>query len=314
MIMYVGRFLDWMREHNVELSAGEEFEARLSVWIANDKLIEAHNAQGNLTSYRLGHNRFSMWTREEFASRFLTPMELQGVNDAPLLHVDSPSTLVPSSLDWVSQGAVTGVKDQGSCGSCWSFSTTGALEGAYFIRNGKLVSFSEQELVDCDGLDAGCNGGLMDRAFRWIRSNGGLCTEGAYPYVSGSTQKAGSCAKSLCTSVSGSAVSSWVDVSSDSQSAMLTAVSLQPVSVAIEADQAAFQLYKSGVFTGTCGSNLDHGVLLVGYGSDAGVDYWKVKNSWGTGWGESGYIRLQRGKAQTCDQCGILCQGSYPLL
>jgi C1A family cysteine protease len=310
---YASRFAAWVREYRVSFLDEHEYAHRLSVWIQNDKLIAAHNAQGNATSFELGHNQFSMWTRAEFAALFLSPMEAVEV-DFSKRDVDSSD--VPASVDWVAAGAVTGVKDQGQCGSCWSFSTTGALEGAYFVKYGSQVSFSEQELVDCDGFDAGCNGGLMDRAFRWIKLNGGLCTESSYPYVSGSTQKAGSCAKSACSSVSGSAVASWVDVAPDSQSAMQSAVALQPVSVAIEADQTAFQLYKSGVFTGTCGSNLDHGVLLVGYGTDAasGYNYWKVKNSWGTSWGEAGYIRMQRGKAQTCDQCGILCQGSYPLL
>jgi len=315
---YASRFADWVREFRVSFQDEREYAHRLSVWMDNDKLIAAHNALGNASSFRLGHNQFSMWTRAEYAARFLSPIDVSDHADEVEFNVrEVDAVKAPASVDWVSAGAVTGVKDQGQCGSCWSFSTTGALEGAYFVKYGSLVSFSEQELVDCDGFDAGCNGGLMDRAFRWIKLNGGLCTESSYPYVSGSTQKAGACAKSACSSVAGSAVTSWVDVASDSQSAMMSAVAQQPVSVAIEADQAAFQLYKSGVFTGACGSNLDHGVLLVGYGTDdaaSGVDYWKVKNSWGTSWGEAGYIRLQRGKAQTCDQCGVLCQGSYPLL
>jgi len=305
-----------MNQHRVTFSHGEEFLQRLETFIANDKFIEEHNASG--ASYTLGHNQFSIYSREEFAEKFLRRIEgdsrvmLRG--EAPAAVHTGEGLTAPTSVDWVAKGGVTGVKDQGQCGSCWSFSTTGALEGAYFNKKGSLVSFSEQMLVDCDGFDMGCNGGMMDRAFRWIKNNGGLCTESAYPYVSGTTKKAGTCTKSSCSVVSGSAVTSWTDVTSDDANAMMTAVALQPVSVAIEADQSSFQLYKSGVFTGTCGNTLDHGVLLVGYGADSGQNFWKVKNSWGTSWGEGGYIRMQRGKDQECDQCGILCGASYPTL
>ena len=224
------------------------------------------------------------------------------------------------SIDWVEKGAVTGVKNQGQCGSCWSFSTTGSLEGAYFNKYNKLVSFSEQELVDCDnfkngGRDHGCNGGLMDNAFKWIEGNGGLCTESEYPYVSGTTNAAGDC-KTDCVIVEDSRVTSFVDVPTSSDSAMMDALQINPISVAIQADQKDFQLYKSGVFDGDCGTKLDHGVLLVGYGSKDGSDYYRIKNSWGTTWGDDGYIYFGRGsKFNSGDgQCGVLLQGSYPVL
>jgi len=255
---------------------------------------------------------------EEIRRSFGGVINVFGVN--PIISAPSEYQSLPASIDWTTKGAVTPVKDQGQCGSCWSFSTTGALEGAYAIKNSKLVSFSEQQLVDCDsigngGRDHGCNGGLMDNAFSWISKNNGLCLEADYPYVSGITQKAGTCVKS-CSNVKGSDVANFVDVESASDLAFSTALAQQPVSVAIEADQREFQLYKSGVFTGACGTNLDHGVLAVGYGSENGVEYYKVKNSWSTTWGDKGYIRLGKGASYNSGkgQCGILLEASYPLV
>ena len=214
-------------------------------------------------------------------------------------------------MDWRDRGAVTPVKNQQQCGSCWAFSTTGAVEGAYYLKNGNLTSFSEQELVSCDKVDQGCNGGEMDDAFQWIQKQGGLCSESDYPYHSG-TGNSGSCAKK-CQPVKGSQVKSYVDVNA-TESELKAAVAKQPVAIAIEADGFGFQLYHSGVYTGKCGTNLDHGVLLVGYGTDNGQDYWLVKNSWGDSWGDSGYIKIERGKSQEGGQCGILLSASYPVL
>jgi C1A family cysteine protease len=189
-----------------------------------------------------------------------------------------------------------------------SFSSTGNIEGRYQVATGKLVSLSEQNLVDCDlitngGSDLGCHGGLMDSAFAWTITNGGLCSEADYPYTSGTTLKAGTCVQSKCTKSSGP--KAYVDVATNDENALITALNGGPVSVAIEADEKDFQLYKSGVFSGPCGTTLDHGVLAVGYGTDNGVNYWKVKNSWGASWGEAGYIRIERG-VQEGGLCGIL--------
>lgn len=245
---------------------------------------------------------------------------LECVNGCLQLNKIARRMSTPSSINWVEKGGVTGVKDQGQCGSCWSFSTTGALEGAYFVKYGRLPVFSEQQLVDCDnfqhgGKDHGCNGGLMDNAFNWIEKNNGLCSEESYPYVSGTTKSAGTC-QTTCSSIEDSAVLNYVDVAKSSDDAMMSALTRQPVSIAIQADQKDFQLYQTGVFTGECGTGLDHGVLAVGYGSENGDDYYLVKNSWGTVWGDNGYIKLGRGAQYNNGQgqCGLLLQASYPEL
>jgi len=312
---YEAKFFDWMQQHKVEAKNGEHLVKMIQNFANNDDLITTTNAQ-NLP-YQLGHNQFSHMDRDEwraFVKLGLARPDVAGLPQAIHPEPADISTLA-TSIDWTTKGAVTGVKDQGSCGSCWSFSSTGALEGAYYNKYGSLVSFSEQNLVDCDnyrngGSDLGCNGGLMDSAFTWTTKNGGLCTEAGYPYVSGTTQKAGTCDTS-CTKNTKVAPKSYVDVTTNSESALVSALNVGPVAVAIEADQASFQLYSSGVLTAACGDSLDHGVLAVGYDASS----WKVKNSWGPTWGSSGYIYLARGVSQKTGQCGILSgPPSYPVL
>merc|ERR1712159_234190 len=203
------------------------------------------------------------------------------------------------SVDWTTKGAVTPVKNQGQCGSCWAFSTTGSTEGANFIKNGKLVSLSEQELVDCAGSfgNQGCNGGLMDDGFKFLQSKGDEL-ETSYSY----TAQTGSCQSSKESAADGmksGVVTGIKDVTPQSCADLMAAVQQGPVSVAIEAGQSGFQHYSSGIFSGSCGTALDHGVLVVGYGTDGGNDYWKVKNSWGTTWGDQGYIRMKKSCSAT---------------
>jgi len=305
---YEEKFFNWAQEHKIQIGNGQLFTHFLQNFANNDDLIESHNSQ-NL-SYKLGHNQFSHMDVNEWREAmrlglgYPTAPASSSVHEAPA----DPSTL-STSVDWRTKGAVTPVKDQGQCGSCWSFSATGAMEGANFLKTGTLTSLSEQHFVDCDNNgDHGCNGGLMDNAFEWAQKNGGVCSESAYAY----TAKAGSCKDSTC-GTHYAKPSSYTDVATNSESALMSALNKQPVSVAIEADQSTFQLYKSGVLTASCGTNLDHGVLAVGYGTDNGVNYWTVKNSWGTGWGEGGYIRLSRDVSQKQGQCGILSgPPSYP--
>jgi len=316
---YEERFYNWLSEHNMKPESGTHFVSWLKNFADNDDFIATHNAK-NL-SFTVGHNQFSHMTLEEWRAYVRLGLD-KPAQEADFVH-NSPSDLsaVPTSIDWTTKGAVTGVKDQGNCGSCWSFSTTGALEGAYEIKYNTLKSFSEQNFVDCDtlsngGRDHGCNGGLMDNAFSWAQKNGGVCSEADYPYTSGTTSKSGTC-NTKCAKDAKVAPKSFTDVTKNSDSAMMSALAQQPVSVAIEADTKEFSLYKSGVFTATCGTNLDHGVLAVGYGHDSAsnLDFYKVKNSWGTSGGEAGYIRMVKGISQKEGQCGILSgPPSYPNL
>ena len=313
---YEEKFVNWLTEFNMTTQNGHIFSHMLNNFANNDDIIETHNSN-NENTYELGHNQFSHMSFDEFKSYVHLGLDAPApeTNSEYTLEANQNLTALPTSIDWSTKGAVTGVKDQGNCGSCWSFSATGALEGAYQIKYGSLVSFSEQNLVSCDTTDSACNGGWMDNAFSWTKTNGGLCTETGYPYTSGTTGQKGTCT-TTCTKNSGVAPKSFTDVAKNSDSALMTALAQQPVSIAIEADQPAFQLYKSGVLTGTCGSNLDHGVLAVGYGTwTDGTDYYKVKNSWGTSWGTNGYILIQRGNPQRCGECGILCgPPSFPNL
>jgi len=292
-------FFDYVKKFNKQYPTEEVFD-RYNAFKTNLAIIQAHDPS---VGWTMGVNEFTDLTNEQFKSMYLglRPRDTSFYRDLNL-HVAPPNQIIADALDWTTKGAVTPVKDQAQCGSCWAFSTTGSVEGANQIKTGQLQSLSEQQLVDCAGSagNHGCNGGLMDDAFQYIIKNQGLGSEASYPY----TARDGACKKvpSVAT------ISGFKDVPKGEQG-LMSAVQLEPISIAIEADQSSFQHYRSGVFTGPCGKSLDHGVLLVGYGTDGTTDYWKVKNSWGTSWGDSGYIRIARGQ----DLCGLSDMASYPV-
>lgn len=288
-----------------------ERDYRNSVYNNNIAKIHLHNLGDH--SWSMGVNKFADLTADEFAARYTGGLLAPKRRSLRSKYSIAPlnTTALPTSVDWTTKGAVTPIKNQEQCGSCWAFSTTGSVEGAWFLAKGNLTSLSEQQLVDCSGPEGnqGCNGGLMDQAFQYIIDNKGITTEEAYPYTAqdGTCQSSG---KPIAATLSG-----YKDVTANSETALLTAIAQQPVSVAVEADQNVFQFYTGGVMDSTCGTALDHGVLAVGYGTESGKDYYKVKNSWGADWGMKGYILLARGaKFNPSGQCGIQMVASYPVV
>lgn len=297
-------FEDFAYTHGKSYGSDEEYNLRFKIFKDNLAYIRVFNSQKK--SVVLGVNHLADLEFNEYRKIYLpsSMAQREAINS-----VSFEGLSTPASVDWRTQGAVTPVKDQGQCGSCWSFSTTGSVEGAWFLSGNPLVSLSEQQLMDCSWTygNLGCNGGLMDRAFRYIISNGGITTEASYPY----TAKNGLCNKSKASQYAAS-IASYVDVAASNPTALQAAAAQQPVSVAVDASSEQWQLYKSGTITSDCGNSLNHGVLVVGYDTTASPPYWIVKNSWGTSWGLAGYIQIEISAGDGV--CGINMQPSYPVV
>jgi cathepsin L len=301
---YIRMWHEWKRTYNMDHLESDSNDARYFIFKENMIKIDQHNANP-LKTYTMAPNKFSHMTHQEFKYKMLKPY----VHDA---NVPRQSTLLintaaPKTMDWRSNGAVTPVKDQGQCGSCYSFSATGSLEGAHYQATNELLSLSEQQVVDCSASygDTGCDGGLMTNVFEYVIKNGGICLESDYPYMA----RVGTC-NTTCNKVA--QISSYVALDKNETLLQNAVGTVGPVSIAVDASGDGWMHYSTGVYTAPCGQDLDHGVLVVGYGTDSvsNKDYWVVKNSWGPSWGENGYIRLVRG----INQCGISNMASYPVV
>ncbi|XP_007239311.3 procathepsin L [Astyanax mexicanus] len=309
-------FHSWKIKFGRNYGSEEEESQRKMTWLANRKLVLEHNmlADQGLKSYRLGMNHFADMDNQEYQDKFancLKPFNRNKTNPAPAFHRPAVGAAVPEEVDWRDLGYVTEIKNQEQCGSCWAFSSVGALEGQMFRKTGKLVPLSEQQLVDCSFLygNLGCEGGLMEEAFEYIMHNGGLEAESTYPYEA---------EEKMCRFKQHEAVaycSSYAHLPEGDEMALMSAVSvIGPVAVAIDAGRHTFQLYASGVYDDPyCSKRLsNHAVLVVGYGFDMEQgDYWLVKNSWSTVWGDKGYIKMSRNKR---NQCGIASYAVYPVV
>ncbi|KAF9596257.1 hypothetical protein IFM89_008420 [Coptis chinensis] len=309
----------WRKEHAYTLL--EEKENRFEIFKDNLRFIDEHNA-GNHT-YKLGLNKFADLSCDEFGSMYLgTYVKRNGSEHLTLRSSSYKSASsskeitaekLPSSVDWRERGAVTSVKDQRTCGACWAFAATAAVEGINKIVTGNLSELSAQVLLDCDNYDyyfngnAGCNGGLPDLAFEYIISSGGIVHEDDYPYHARN--------RYCFLDKRNKEVVTIDDYRSiDDEKALQAVVAKQPVALSIYIKRGALTFYKSGIFTGPCGSDSIHSMTIVGYGVDNGIKYWIVKNSWGADWGEDGYIRMERNVADTkYGLCGIAKAAIYPI-
>jgi C1A family cysteine protease len=302
------KFMKFVTEHGKSYATTEEFDARKEHFMRADYAYEQIN--NNPDSHMIaGHNKFSDWTPEEIDRMMGLKFPHPEKTDA-LAQTFADDINLPTSVDWRTSGNVTAVKDQGSCGSCWAFSSTGALESAYSIFGGELMELSEQQLVDCSKAyyNDGCSGGWYFWSYDYLKGTGAMMeTETEYPY----TARNGICKYKL-QSDDKVTDKSYVQVDAN-PTAIKTAIAQQPCNVAVAAGNYVFQGYRGGIITSTmgCPTSVDHAILAVGYGNDSLLgDYLIVKNSWGQSWGESGYVRLQLVEGDGV--CGVNQYVYYP--
>jgi len=291
-------FANFMRDYGKNYSA-TNLASRFMVFRTNLEKINQHNSANK--SWTMAMNEFGDLTAAEFSSRYCGYRPKLSNRTRTETESKAP---IPPSVDWRLQNAVTPVKNQGPCGSCWSFATTGTIEAAWKLSQGTLLSLSEMQLVDCSG--EGCQGGAYDDAYAYVIRNG-ITSESAYPY----TPQDGNCMSPLPQYVA--TISRFVDVYRNNDASLQAAVALTPVAIAVEADSETFQFYSSGVFNDAlCGTTLDHAMMIVGYNTNANGKYWIVKNSWGQTWGQRGYMYLAR--TPGAGICGVNMAPSYPIV
>ncbi|KAL7874278.1 hypothetical protein SRHO_G00052480 [Serrasalmus rhombeus] len=300
----------WMKTHSKTYSSKVEELGRREIWERNLRLITLHNLEASLGmhTYDMGMNHMGDMTTEEILQKLAgtrVPSHLKRTSS----FVASTGASLPDSVDWREKGYVTDVKQQGACGSCWAFSAAGALEGQLKKTTGQLLSLSPQNLVDCSTKygNKGCNGGYMSQAFQYVIDNGGIDSEEYYPYIGVD----GECHYDPSHRAANCSNYSFVS-QGDEEDLKRAVANIGPVSVAIDATRPQFIMYRSGVYNDpSCTQKVNHGVLAVGYGTLNGQDYWLVKNSWGTSFGDGGYIRMARNKG---NMCGIANYACYPVV
>ena len=298
-------FMQYVVEFNKSYESLNEYQMRKELFAAKNEFIKAHNATES--SYKVGHNKFSDYTEAEMQKM---------MGDLPTDDKIEPTKLTWDGafapINWINAGAVNPIQDQGQCGSCWAFSATASMEGAVEIKYGTLLKFSEQLLVDCDTYDSGCNGGNANNGFHYYQTNGPM-SEASYPY----TAKDGTCKynASAAYSYRTAATMYYTQVAYDDVNAMYAGLTKQPLTVRIYASTYSFQTYKSGIYDDlSCPTTHNHATNVVGYGVDANnVEYWLMRNSWGTGWGEQGYMKMQV-QPTGPGICGVQNWPSYPNL
>ena len=314
---YWNKFIDFTKNFNKTYDTIKELKYRYLIFKFNLYDIIKHNSNFK-NNFTMNINNFTDLSSTEFQELFVGGFNKIKNIEYQCNKYNYSELFVPDEIDWRVEGAVSDVKNQGKCGSCWSFSATGAIEGAYAIKTGNLISLSEEQLIDCsvEYGNNGCNGGLMDNAFKYAIDKG-LCSEDEYPYSSFNGESTTTCESNNKINTNNVVqLTGCFDVPENNQLALKEAVSIGPVSVAIEADRYIFQHYSTGVISGYfCGKNLDHGVLIVGYGVENGIKYWLVKNSWGSSWGDGGYVKIERSDSENDSGiCGIASQPSFPVV
>lgn len=301
---YEYAFETYRRQFHKEYSSVEEHMYRMQIFADNLDVIDSHNAKKR--SYTLGINKFADLTSEEFKNIYLHTVIHSNSNiEKGVDRNESFNKSVPNDVDWSTSGAVTRIKDQGYCGACWAFSAIGAIESANIIKHNRNITFSEQELIDCSRSygNNGCGGGGVTSSFLYIKDKG-ICNDTNYPY---------SGMESICSNFRSPVLNlDTFKVCDRNEASLAMFVSTMPTAVSL--DGAPFQLYSGGIFDGDCSLKLSHSVLVVGYGEENGVKYWKAKNSWGEYWGEQGYFRIIKDDGSQYGRCGITLDATYPII
>jgi len=289
-----------MRESN-QFFTGDEYQTRLGIYLTNKRLVQQHNAANK--GFKVALNKFAAMTPAEYKSILGAKQVSKATEAAPSAPVNGVD------IDWRKKGCCNAIKDQGQCGSCWAFSCIMGAEGVYAAKKGQLFNLSEQNIVDCVDTCDGCNGGLPELAFEYVakHQDGAINYEADYPYVAYDQSCKFDASKAVKIGIKG-----YKMISHGSESDLASkCASVGPICVCIDASNWSFQLYSSGIYDEpACSStSYDHAVGVVGYGSEGDKKYWIVRNSWGTSWGEQGYIRMSKDKN---NQCAIATDASYP--